>query len=137
QVRARVESVGLWDRVTLAGPVPHEEALAAIHNADALVQTSIGFETQGLTPFEAALVGTPTIFCDPAIAADVAVTPSWLVADATVESLAGTLAESVTALAATPGELRVPFAQAREFLQSAQSERLLEVYARALAVRTP
>ncbi|MGI8393194.1 glycosyltransferase [Leucobacter sp. W1038] len=137
QVRARVESLGLWDRVTLAGPVPHEAALAAIRDADALVQTSIGFETQGLTPFEAALVGTPTIFCDPAIAADVAVTPSWLVADSSVEALAATLAESVTSLAAAPGELRVPFAQAREFLQSAQSERLLEVYERARAARKP
>lgn len=137
QVRARVESLGLADRVTLAGPVPHEEALAAIRDADALVQTSIGFETQGLTPFEAAVLGTPTIFCDPAIATDVAVSPSWLVADSSVEALARTLAESVAALAAAPGELRVPFAQAREFLQSAQSERLLEVYDRALTARRP
>ncbi|MGK0716610.1 glycosyltransferase [Leucobacter sp. W1153] len=128
QVRARVASLGLADRVTLAGPVSHEEALVAIHNADALVQTSIGFETQGLTPFEAALLGTPTIFSDPAIAADVAVSPSWLVAEPSVNALAHTLAESVAAIAAAPGELRVPFEQAREFLQSEQTGRLLEQY---------
>ncbi|MGK0721901.1 glycosyltransferase [Leucobacter sp. W1478] len=132
QVRARVAALGLADRVTLAGPVSHDEALAAIHDADALVQTSIGFETQGLTPFEAALLGTPTIFCDPAIAADVAVSPSWLVADSSVDALARTLAEAVTAIAAAPGRLRVPFEQAREFLQSEQTGRLLKQYERLL-----
>ncbi len=132
EVEARVAQLGLGDRVTLAGPVPHEAALSAIRDADALVQTSIGFETQGLTPFEAAVLGTPTIFCDPAIAADVQVTPSWLAADASVTALAHTLRDAVSALAAAPGELRVPAEQAGEFLQSAQTAQLLAQYARAV-----
>lgn len=137
QVRARIEELGLSSRVTLAGPVPHDEALRAIHDADALVQTSVGFETQGLTPFEAALLGTPTIFCDPAIAADVRVAPAWLAADASVAALAQTLAEAVEALAAAPGGLRVPAEQTAEFLQSVQTAQLLAVYERALRTRRP
>lgn len=132
-VQARIAELGLTDRVTVAGPVPHAEALAAIHDADALVQTSVGFETQGLTPFEAAVLGTPTIFCDPAIAADVAVHPAWQTAGSSVSALAQTLREAVDALGRAGGELRVAPAEANEFLQSAQSVRLLEVYARALA----
>lgn len=138
RVRARVHELGLEGRVTLAGPVPHREALIAIHDADALVQTSIGFETQGLTPFEAAILGTPTVFCDAEIAADVGVDPSWVVRDGSVEALAEALAEAVAQLAegrARGAELRVPAEQARGFLQSAQAERLLEQYARALTVR--
>ncbi len=138
RVRARVRELGLEGRVTLAGPVPHHEALVAIHDADALVQTSIGFETQGLTPFEAAILGTPTVFCDAAIAADVGVDPSWVVRDDSVAALAEALAEAVAQLAearARGAELRVPAEQTRGFLQSAQAERLLEQYARALTQR--
>ena len=132
QVEARIVTLNLSDRVHLAGPVPHAAALRAIHQADALLQTSIGFETQGLTPFEAALLGTPTVFCDPAIAADAAVTPSWLAADARTASLADALRAAVSDLAARPGEVRVPWDAARDFLQSVQTEHLLRQYARAL-----
>ncbi|NLA65056.1 MAG: glycosyltransferase family 4 protein [Leucobacter sp.] len=81
QVQDRIAAAGLGDRVKVMGPVPHAAALAALRDADALVQTSVGFETQGLTPFEAAALGTPTVFCDPAIAADLSVTPAWVVGE--------------------------------------------------------
>ncbi|MFT4232186.1 MAG: glycosyltransferase, partial [Leucobacter sp.] len=137
RVRERVAQLGIADRVTLAGPVPHREALVALRDAYALVQTSIGFETQGLTPFEAAALGTPTVFCDPEIADDVAVSTGWRVprdGDG-VSALAGVLREAVAALAADPGSHRVPEAEAAGFLQSAQTEAMLEVYERALAKR--
>lgn len=130
RVKARISELGLADRVTIPGPVPYPQALAAIRDADALVQTSIGFETQGLTPFEAAALGTPTVFCDPEIADDVAVQPEWRVPDPTVASLAATLREAVAELAASGA--RVPESESSRFLQSAQVERLVEVYERAL-----
>lgn len=134
QVEQRVVALGLEGRVRLAGSVPHEQALAAIHDADALVQTSIGFETQGLTPFEAAVLGTPTVFCDPSIASDVAVEPAWIVQDGSVDALADALRDAVRDLrggAETQGAgLRVRSGE--QFLQSTQSARLLELYERLL-----
>lgn len=128
QVNERIAEHGLTDRVRVQGPVSHEEALAALREADALVQTSVGFETQGLTPFEAAVLGTPTIFCDQAIADDVAVTPAWRVADESVAALAKTLSEAVRELREASGSLRVDESQTGEFLQSAQTRRLVEIY---------
>lgn len=61
---------------------PHAcRPLARIAAADALVQTSIGFETVGMTPFEAATLGTPSIISDPDIAAELGA-GFWAVADA-------------------------------------------------------
>ena len=135
RVTKRIAELGLGDRVTVPGPVPYAEALAAMRDADALVQTSVGFETQGLTPFEAAALGTPTIFCDPQIADDVAVRPEWRVADRSVSALAAALRTAVGELSAAPGALRVPEREAQRFLQSSQTEVMLALYERALARR--
>lgn len=123
EVEVRVAQLDLGGDVRLAGPVPHEAALEAIHDADALVQTSIGFETQGLTPFEAAALGTPTVFCDPLIAADVAVDPGWLAADESVDALAAALRDASQDLG-TSARVKA----GGRFLQSAQTERLLALY---------
>jgi glycosyltransferase involved in cell wall biosynthesis len=133
RVRDRIARLGIGDRVTVAGPVPYRDALAAMRDADALVQTSMGFETQGLTPFEAAVLGTPTVFCDPEIADDVAVSAGWRVPDGSVSALARTLQEAVAAIAEDPAAHRVPESEARGFLQSAQIEVLLDVYERVVA----
>ena len=137
RVRERVAELGLTNRVHLAGPVPYAGALAAIHDADALVQTSIGFETQGLTPFEAAALGTPTVFCDPEIAHDVAVTPAWVAEGNTVTDLARALGAAVSQIAAGAGagsgSNRVAPDAGSEFLQSRRIELMLEAYERALA----
>ncbi|MBL3699151.1 glycosyltransferase involved in cell wall biosynthesis [Leucobacter luti] len=135
RVRERIAEHGLGDRVTIPGPVPYADALAAMRDADALVQTSMGFETQGLTPFEAAALGTPTIYCDAEIADDVGVQPEWRVADRSVAALAATLRTAVAELSAA--ELRVPERAAAGFLQSAQSRVMLAAYARALGAPVP
>lgn len=149
RVRARIAELRLEDRVHLAGPVPYAGALAAMRDADALVQTSIGFETQGLTPFEAAALGTPTIFCDPEIASDVAVAPSWVAGGSAVSDLAAALRAAVSEIAAAGGlrsgsepetgtsETRVAPEVGSEFLQSKRIALMLEAYERALASEHP
>lgn len=69
--RAAAEKIvsGL-SNVHFAGKLSYADTLARIAAADALVQTSIGFETQGMTPFEAATLGTPSVISDPDIAAE-------------------------------------------------------------------
>lgn len=135
RVTKRVRELGLSDRVHIAGPVPHDEALAAMRQADALVQTSIGFETQGLTPFEAAALGTPTIFCDANIADDLGASPSWTAADGSVEALAAALRDAVAEISASPGVLRVDGAVGARLLQSAQSTEMVARYERLLAAQ--
>ncbi|MBK0421782.1 glycosyltransferase [Leucobacter sp. CSA2] len=131
RVERRIAELGLADRVSIPGPVSYEEALFAMRNADALVQTSMGFETQGLTPFEAAALGTPTIFCDPNIADDVAVSPEWRAADGSVSALAAALRTAVAELTANPG-LHVAEGAAERFLQSTRVRELVALYERAL-----
>lgn len=132
RVQRRIDALGLTDRVRIAGPVPYTQALAAMRDADALVQTSIGFETQGLTPYEAAALGTPTLFCDPNIASDLAATPSWLARDASVAALADALRLAVSELAAEPGALRVAAEVGGGLLQSAKSAEMVSLYRRLL-----
>lgn len=131
QVAAFIRENGLSGTVTQHGSVSHEQAIAAIAGADALVQTSVGFETQGLTVFEAAAVGTPSILCDPNIAADLSTQPSWLVPDTSIVALAKTL-EAVAALFAVERQ-RVPSTRARTLMQSEQTVTMLSLYERVRA----
>jgi len=86
--------------VLLHGRAPHARMLAHFAKADALVQTSVGFETQGMTVFEAAAVGTPSILCDSNIAEEFEPGAHWVVADESVEALAKTLSLAVSELRA-------------------------------------
>jgi 1,2-diacylglycerol 3-alpha-glucosyltransferase len=86
-VRARV----LTKRIKFFGKLPHREILQVFADADVVMQTSIGFETQGLTVYEAAAVGTPTLLCDPKIAAEMPPGSSWVDETGTIGSLAKTI----------------------------------------------
>jgi glycosyltransferase involved in cell wall biosynthesis len=55
------------------------------------MQTSIGFETQGLTVYEAAATGTPTILCDAKISAELPEGSNWLDQTGTIKGLAKTI----------------------------------------------
>ena len=67
--RRLVEKLRPAASVAFAGRLPYAETLRRIAAADAVVQTSIGFETQGMTVFEAASLGTPAVVSDPDIGA--------------------------------------------------------------------
>jgi glycosyltransferase involved in cell wall biosynthesis len=86
-VRAR----GLSKRVKFQGKLPHREILQVFANADVVMQTSVGFETQGLTVYEAAAVGTPTLLCDSQIAAELPNNTGWLDDSNSIEGLAKTI----------------------------------------------
>jgi 1,2-diacylglycerol 3-alpha-glucosyltransferase len=86
-VRARV----LTKRIKFYGKLPHREILQVFADADVVMQTSIDFETQGLTVYEAAAVGTPTLLCDPKIAAEMPAGSSWVDETGTIGSLAKTI----------------------------------------------
>jgi glycosyltransferase involved in cell wall biosynthesis len=122
--------------VVFAGRLPYAETLRRIAAADAVVQTSIGFETQGMTIFEAASLGTPSIVSDPDLAAELG-SGYWPVGDgarpdASTAALASALRAAAADIAAgTP----VPVdPEIRErFRQSSRTAAMVEIYERALA----
>lgn len=138
EAKTLVRNAGLAARVRFTGALPHDKTLTELYHSDALVQTSIGFETQGMTPYEATALGTPTIFSDPDIAAALHVAPSWVVEDGSVRALADTLilaSEEVQSGRELGQELRIPNVFSNEMRQSYRTREMLEVYESALAAR--
>jgi 1,2-diacylglycerol 3-alpha-glucosyltransferase len=86
-VRARL----LTKRIKFQGKLPHRQILQVFADADVVMQTSIGFETQGLTVYEAAATGTPTVLCDPKISAELPPGSNWLDEKGTIGGLAKTI----------------------------------------------
>lgn len=123
--------------VRFAGKLSYEKTLARIAAADALVQTSIGFETQGMTPFEAATLGTPSVISDPDIAAELG-GGLWAVpgAEGNEEQRKAGLVEVLRRAASdiAAGTAPVPMREVAEaFRQSSRTAAMIEVYRRVLA----
>ncbi|GAA3694190.1 glycosyltransferase [Arthrobacter ginkgonis] len=130
---AEVRAAGIAHaEVVFRGKVPYRRMLAELRDADALVQTSQGFETQGMTVFEALVLGTPSLLSDHRIAADLPEGSHWTTGDDSVEALAATLAQAVTELREGTGP-DLGGAGSGHFLQSRQTAAMVEVYRRALA----
>jgi glycosyltransferase involved in cell wall biosynthesis len=111
--------------------MPYPEVLRRIAAADAVVQTSIGFETQGMTIFEAASLGTPSIVSDPDLADELGA-GLWPVRDGSVIALADALRVAASDIAS--GRPPAPDPTVRErFRQSSRTAAMVEVYERALA----
>ncbi len=114
--------------VVFAGRLTYLDTLRAIADADALVQTSIGFETQGMTPFEAAALGTPAVISDPDIAGELG-SGVWQVADASVPALAAALRRATADVAAGVAPTPDPVV-AERFRQSSRTAAMIAVYDR-------
>lgn len=131
-----VAQQGMRDRVAFVGGLPYEQTLERIAAADALVQTSIGFETQGMTPFEAATLGTPSVISDPDIADELG-SGIWRVGDgvtpdASVAALAAALARAVDDIRNGTAPLPDPSIRHR-FLQSTRTADMIALYERVIA----
>ena len=118
-------------------PRSRSSAAAGSAAADAVVQTSVGFETQGMTPFEAAALGTPTIVSDPDIGAELR-GGQWLVpgSDAGEPERVAALVETLRIAASdiAGGTAPVPDAEVAEsFRQSSRTAAMIAVYERVLA----
>ncbi|MFY9713539.1 MAG: glycosyltransferase family 4 protein [Microbacterium sp.] len=128
--------------VRFSGRLTYPQTLARIAAADALVQTSIGFETQGMTPFEAATLGTPSVISDPDIAAELG-GGLWAVPEASARSgpereaqrsaaLAETLRRAASDIAGGTAPTPLPEV-ATAFLQSSRTAAMIAVYVRVLS----
>ncbi|HWI30862.1 MAG TPA: glycosyltransferase [Microbacterium sp.] len=131
--RRLVERLRPEASIDFTGRLPYAETLRRIAAADAVVQTSIGFETQGMTVFEAASLGTPAIVCDPDIGQELG-SGYWpvgddIIPDATTHALAHTLRRAVAEIAAGTGPRPDP-AIAERFRQSSRTAAMVEIYRR-------
>jgi 1,2-diacylglycerol 3-alpha-glucosyltransferase len=121
---------GLADRVTIVGRVAHDEMLRRLAASHALIQTSVGFETQGMTVYEAGVVGTPAVLCDWNIADDLPEGSYWRASDQSVGALAGAIRqahEDILAGQAKQIDLRGLMYQSQLYKRS------IEVYERAIS----
>lgn len=89
-----VESHKLGKQIKFMGRLSHNDMLLEMREVDIMVQTSVGFETQGMTVYEAGVMGTPSIICDHNIAGDIPNDSYWLVADESAQALAKTITEA-------------------------------------------
>lgn len=139
--RRLVEKLQPAASVVFAGRMPYADSLARLRAADALVQTSIGFETQGMTPFEAAALGTPSVISDPDIARELG-SGFWAVgggvdappadADPSVAALAAALRRAVDDI--TAGTAPAVNPDVRElFRQSSRTAAMVGIYDRVRA----
>ncbi|KTR96135.1 glycosyltransferase [Microbacterium testaceum] len=117
--------------VVFSGRLGYAETLARLSASDAVVQTSIGFETQGMTVFEAASLGTPAVVSDPDIASELGA-GVWAVPDATTAALSETLRRAAADIA-SGSPVAVDSTIAERFRQSSRTAAMVRVYERAVS----
>lgn len=117
--------------VVIRGKLPYRDMLAELRRADALIQTSQGFETQGMTVYEAAALGTPSLLSDRNIAEDLPAGVYWLAGNGSVEALATSLKHCVAQIREGNGPQTGSF-DPSTFLQSRQTALMVGVYEAAV-----
>ncbi len=116
--------------VRFVGALPYPSTLERIAAADAVVQTSVGFETQGMTVFEAAAVGVPAVVADPDIADELGA-GTWRPIDGSSPALSAAIHAAVADIRAGTAPRPDP-SVADRFRQSSRTEAMIEVYRRVL-----
>jgi 1,2-diacylglycerol 3-alpha-glucosyltransferase len=129
-VRAR----GLTKRIRFQGKLAHRQLLQIFADADAVMQTSIDFETQGLTVYEAAAVGTPTILCDAKIAAEIPGESHWVDNSGNIEGLSKTIKAAVSEISSGITK-RKDLVDSGWLRQSAISLKMIALYQELIAKR--
>ena len=130
--KRQVQALGISSHVTFHGKVTHDDMVKAFGGAHALLQTSVGFETQGLTVFEALAVGTPSVVSDVKIASELPENTYWLEETGTVRGLTSAIKKAVSDVLA--GAQHRPNSRQTGFLrQSASTAAMVKVYQKAVS----
>jgi glycosyltransferase involved in cell wall biosynthesis len=112
------------------GPLAYPDALREIASADVLVQSSYGFETQGMTVTEALAIGTAVVGVDPDIASELPEGDVTVAKDLTPEALARAIESAIETSREAQGDSR---SQRTAFLQSTLTKQVISLYASVIA----
>ena len=127
-----ISDYALEHQVLLHGRAAHARMLAHFAKADALVQTSVGFETQGMTVYESIAVGTPVFVADPKIAAELPAENVWLARTPSVDDMARALTRAAKDIR-TGNSKRAIDTGDWSVLQSEITAKMIAIYAKAIA----
>jgi 1,2-diacylglycerol 3-alpha-glucosyltransferase len=128
--KSLVRTLRLNHKVKFFGRVGREQMLQAFADADVVLQTSIGFETQGMTVFEAAAFGTPALCCDNRVAGELRSGHWWVPSDDSVGALAEAMKVAYADIAS--GDTKRGSGNNDWLLQSKLTERMIEIYQRLI-----
>lgn len=126
--RQSAHSLGIGQKVRFFGNTRHSTVLHAMRHADAVVQSSVGFETQGLTLYEAAALGTPVILADRHIGRDLPSRLRYAATDDSIGALTSVMERFATHLSGIPSR-KYPTDQ---FMQSAFTASTVDLYEHVL-----
>jgi glycosyltransferase involved in cell wall biosynthesis len=133
--KSLVRTLRIGHKVSFNGRVDREQMLQAFADADIVLQTSIGFETQGMTVFEAAAFGTPALCCDKRVAGELKPGHWWVTADESIEALAQSMRESHAEVLSGNGR-RDETGDKSWLLQSKLTERMIEIYKEQIRLKS-
>jgi 1,2-diacylglycerol 3-alpha-glucosyltransferase len=125
--KSLVRTLRIGHKVSFNGRVDREQMLQAFADADIVLQTSIGFETQGMTVFEAAAFGTPALCCDKRVAGELKPGHWWVTEDESIEALAQSMREAHADVLSGNGR-RGDGEDTSWLLQSKLTERMVAIY---------
>lgn len=131
-VRLHVKQLGLSKTVHVRGRLPHKQLVATFATADLVAQSSIGFETQGMTVYEAIAVGAPVFVVDPLIAGELPAENVWLSKKPSVDEMARTLKRAAADIRAGNAK-RADDTGEWSALQSKLTARMIKIYEKAIA----
>ena len=112
------------------GPLAYPDALREIAAADVLVQSSFGFETQGMTVTEALALGTAVVVVDPDIASELAEGQVTVAKDRSPQGLAAAIELAIEAARGAHGQSRD---ERSALLQSTLTKQAISLYESVIA----
>jgi glycosyltransferase involved in cell wall biosynthesis len=133
--KSLVRTLRIGHKVSFNGRVDREQMLQAFADADIVLQTSIGFETQGMTVFEAAAFGTPALCCDKRVAGELKPGHWWVTTDESIEALSNSMREAHADVLSGNGR-RDEGGDKSWLLQSKLTERMIEIYKEQIRLKS-
>lgn len=131
KVRLILVQLGLSQTATFYGRLPHRDLVTRFAAADLVAQSSVGFETQGMTVYESIAVGTPVLVADPKIAAELPADNVWLSKTPSVDDMARTLTRAAKDIRAGNAKRALDTGD-WSVLQSQITAKMIAIYKKAI-----
>ena len=132
RVRLLLVQLGLTKTATFHGRLPHRDLVSRFASADLVAQSSVGFETQGMTVYESIAVGTPVFVADPKIAAELPAENVWLSKSPSVDDMARALSRAAKDIRSGNSKRAIDTGD-WSVLQSEITAKMIAIYEKAIA----